>query len=373
MINVFQPSLGAHELEAVARVFDSNWIGKGPKVKEFEEAWAEHLNVPSENVVSTTSATEALFQVCQLIRFYRTDEVIMPAISFVGAANAVLAAGARPVFCDVDERTLNPSLSDIRALYTKETAAVILLHYGGVPPADLVDIACWCDEHGIILIEDCAISPASRLDGVACGVFGDYGIWSFDPMKILSAGSGGMIYCREPVDVETLRGQMNLGMTSASGFSSGQDSRWWEFNVNVPGRLATMNDITAAIALEQLGFLPFYVARRRAIHHLYDHLLGDSVVKPPPIEESEYGLESSYYAYWIQHPDRDGLAAHLKRSGVYTTFRYYPLHRIPLYGVQRILPNSERAAANTLLLPLHQSLSNADVETVASLVAGYEL
>ena len=156
-INVFQPSLGAEELEAVRRVFESHWVGKGRCTERFEANFANHLNVPRELLRSTNSCTEGLFQVMALLEIGPDDEVILPSISFVGAANAVMARGARPVFCDVNPRTLNVECHFVEEQITAKTKAVIVLHYGGVP-CPLEAIAQLAHRHGIMLIEDSACS-----------------------------------------------------------------------------------------------------------------------------------------------------------------------------------------------------------------------
>ena len=109
MINVFQPALGAEELSAVRQVFDSNWVGKGAITEQFESLFAKHIGVERGLVQSVSCCTEGLFQSMILLDIGPGDEVILPTISFVGAANAIVSCGAKPVFCDVDKRTLNPT------------------------------------------------------------------------------------------------------------------------------------------------------------------------------------------------------------------------------------------------------------------------
>ncbi|MCI0688662.1 MAG: DegT/DnrJ/EryC1/StrS family aminotransferase, partial [Sporichthyaceae bacterium] len=133
MINIFQPSLGELELAAVRQVFTSNWLGRGARVAEFERAFAHHLGVGPHLLTSTNSCTEATFLAMELADIGPGAEVVLPTISFVGGANAVAARGARPVFCDVGSRTLNPSVTDVEAALTPRTKAVLLLHYGGYP------------------------------------------------------------------------------------------------------------------------------------------------------------------------------------------------------------------------------------------------
>lgn len=363
-IQVFQPELREAEAAAVARVFASNWVGRGKLVQEFEAKWAEHIGVKPEHVVSINSATEGLFQIMDVLDIEAGDEVILPSISFVGAANAVAAKGAVPVFCDVNRETLNPTADHIREKMTNRTQAILLLHYGGVPAEEIEEIA----KLGPSLIEDSACSPASTWNGKACGTFGEFGVWSFDAMKILVAGDGGMVYCEDLADAKWLRQQAYMGLGTESGASSKVDKRWWEFEVECAGRRSIMNDITAAIGLEQLKKLKDdFVGRRRMIHGEYNEgLYREKWLKLPPC--MELAAESSHYFYWIQLPNesiRDRLAAHLRKKGIYTTFRYYPLHLVEFYGHEGgPLPGAEAAAKTTLCLPMHQGLSNSDVQRV---------
>ncbi|MFI0366582.1 DegT/DnrJ/EryC1/StrS family aminotransferase [Actinomadura sp. 1N219] len=368
MINVFQPELRERELAAVAEVFDSNWVGKGSRTAEFEAAFAGHLGVAAERVMSVNSCTEGLFIAAALSGAGPGDEVVLPTVSFVGAGNAVASLGATPVFCDVDPRTLNPTLDDVTAVVTPRTKAMILLHYGGHPGA-VAEIAEFCRERGIFLIEDAACAVASTVDGRACGVFGDVGVWSFDAMKIVVAGDGGMLTARDPDLVARARKLAYFGLEQFSGFSQAKqyDTRWWEFQVSSFSRRSIMNDILSAIGLVQLDRLAEFVSRRGAITARYDRALADvdGLRLPPPLPA---GHSSSHYLYWVQMDPaiRDGVAHDLYERGVYTTFRYAALHQVAAYGSRARLPKAERAVAETLCLPLHQSLSEEDVDQVTA-------
>ncbi|WP_372347705.1 DegT/DnrJ/EryC1/StrS family aminotransferase [Streptomyces sp. KL116D] len=115
MINLFQPQVGAEELAAIAETFEDKWLGHGPRTQAFEAAFAEHIDVPAEHVVFINSGTSGLFLALESLDLKDGDEVVLPSLSFVAAANAVLSCGARPVFCDVDPRTLNPTVEGHRA------------------------------------------------------------------------------------------------------------------------------------------------------------------------------------------------------------------------------------------------------------------
>lgn len=369
-IQVFQPSLGREEMEAVCQVFYSNWVGKGPITDQFEAAFAQHINADRTHVCSVSCATEGLFQAMELLEVGEGDEVILPSISFVGAANAIAATGARPVFCDVNSRTFNPHVDHIGRVRTPKTRAIILLHYGGVP-CDMVPILDFSQAYGITIVEDSACSPASTYFGQACGTIGDIGIWSMDAMKIVVAADGGMMHFDTATMAERAERQMFLGLNNASGMAAAAAGAhaWWQFDVTCFGRRAVMNDVQSAIGLEQLKKLPAFVERRRAIHEYYDQKFDDVgwITCPPPIPE---GCASSYYFYWIQVSAavRDDLAHYLKERDIFSTFRYYPLHRIPIYCSRERCTMADLAADMTLLLPLHNGLSDAEVETVIETV-----
>jgi dTDP-4-amino-4,6-dideoxygalactose transaminase len=370
MINVFQPELRDEELAAVKAVMTSNWTGRGQVTDRFEAAWAAHLGVARDRVTSVTCCTEGLFQSVAAAGVKAGDDVVITSISFVGAANAVLAAGARPVFADVDARTLNPTLSHIEECLTPRTRAVLITHYGGIAIADTQAIAALCRDRGISLIEDSACAPASRLpDGTACGTAGDFGVWSFDSMKMLSTGDGGMIYCKGSTQAAALNLDLYLGLGTTSAISKTGD-RWWEFDVARPGRRAIMNDLSSAIGLEQLKKVDSFAARRRHVAKAYnDGLSKHAWLTSPPAELLD-GHAVPYF-YWVQTAPqhRNQLASFLRERQVYVTFRYYPLHRLPIYRHDgRPLPGTELASDTTLLLPMHQGLSEDDIAKVVSLV-----
>ncbi|UUU30195.1 DegT/DnrJ/EryC1/StrS family aminotransferase [Streptomyces sp. CA-210063] len=372
MINLFQPQVGAEELDAVARVFEDHWLGHGPRTKTFEAEFAEHLGVAADHVVFINSGTAGLFLAVESLNLQHGDEVVLPSLSFLAAANAIVTSGASPVFCDVDPRTLNPTLEDVERALTDRTRAVIVLHYGGYP-GDIVRIADLCRERGVTLIEDAACSVASRVEGRAVGTFGDLTMWSFDAMKVLVTGDGGMLYAKDAVQAARIRRLAYHGLAQPSGFGHAKVSaRWWELDVPEPGRRVIGNDLTAAIGSVQLRRLPEMIARRREIVALYDRELAglDGVSLPPPLPA---GHESTHYFYWVQMDPgiRDQVAGDLLADGIYTTFRYAPLHKVPAYRRTAVdLPASDWVSDRTLCLPLHPGLTDEDVLTVVASLRG---
>lgn len=372
MINLDQPSLGAEELEAVRRVFASNWLGKGKLTAQFEQEFANHLRVPREHLRSSNSCSEGLFLSLKLVGIGPGDEVVMPSISFVASANAAVERGAKPVFCDVDRRTLNATAEAIEVVLTPRTRAVMLIHYGGLP-ADMDPILELLRPRGILIIEDSACSVASLYKGRTCGTMGDIGVWSFDPAKILVTGDGGMVFCADLGMAHRAELELNLGR-SKSGLANVAASRWWEFDVFCAGRRSNTNDICSAIGLEQIKKLSAVLDRRREIDLFYRRELADlEWLTPPP--EVPPDCRSSHYFYWIQvagEGRRDRLATYLRDKGIYTAFRYHPLHRVSFYGAtEQSLPCTEQVAEETLLLPMHQSLSDADLQKILEAIRAF--
>lgn len=364
MINVMQPTLGREELEALEKTFASNWIGKGKKVAEFEEMYAKHIGSTKANVLSTNCCSEGLFSSMHLCDIKQGDEVILPSVSFIGAGNAVCAHGAKMVLCDVDKRTLNARACDIEKVITKKSKAILLLHFGGIP-CEMDEIMDLAKTYNLKVIEDCAAGVCSNYHGKALGTFGDIGMWSFDAMKILVCGDGGMLHFNDPALRERAEKWLYFGLETKSGYENSVAQKWWEFDVSSYGHRAIMNDVTATIAIEQYKKLPMYMAKRKAVHDYYTENLKDLawIDLPPEIPEN---CTTSYYFYHIQikNGKRDELATFLRQNDIYTTYRYFPLHRVPGYHADGYFPNTDYAADNTLCIPIHQSLSESEVEYI---------
>ncbi|MBU2249535.1 MAG: DegT/DnrJ/EryC1/StrS family aminotransferase [Gammaproteobacteria bacterium] len=372
MIQVFSNSLGENELQGVARAFESRWVGKGPEHDALERELAAFWRVANPaHVLLFNCATSAIYVALRTLGIGPGDEVIIPSVHFVACAGAVLERRATPVFADVDAHTLNVLPSEVERLRrkTRGVRAVIVNHYGG-HPCDLEAVRDALPP-GAFLIEDAANAVASTYHGIACGTVGDVGVWSFDAMKELVMGDGGALFCASLPNAERARRLRYLGLleattSGAAAAGAGRD-RWWAYDVVEPSGRFISNDILAAIGRVQLQRLPGFIARRREVWEFYQkHLAGVGDLRLPL--EPPAGCTTSYYLYWIQTARRDDLARHLLERGIYTTFRYYPLHLVQRFGGGERLPSAERAAAVTLNLPLHQNLSEGDLWQIVAAV-----
>ena len=354
MIQMFSCSLGEEELDAIRRVFESGWIGRGKVCDQFEEAFARYMGVDRSGMFMTNNATAAL----NIAMNYMPEPIAVPVVNFVSCGS--FALNKRFVFTDVDKRTLCVT-KDIMARY-EDCRSVALLHYGGAPAdTDIFDRYC--------VLEDAANALGSFWeDNIACGTRGSFGVWSFDAMKILSTIDGGMLYAARDMlfkyrdSIEANR-YLGLSPSTRSGMDCTGKNRWWEYEImhKNTGRYIS-NDVAAAIGIVQLRKLPAMLLRRSQIVHHYNEELNRYVAIPPP--KCGYAR----YLYWIQTDKRDELARYLLDNGIYTTFRYYPLHKVFSSSSGNVFPNADWVADHTLCLPLHQNLTDSDVSMVVEKV-----
>lgn len=368
MINVFGSSVGAEEIDAVADVMRSQWMGFGSTVEAFEQRFRQRREL--DDFAMVDSGSNALLMAVTLLDLPAGSEVIVPSFTWVSCAQAVILAGCRPVFCDVDTATMNVTAEHVEQRITPRTAAVMVVHYAGLT-VDLDPIRAL----GFPVIEDAAHAVVSTYKGRPCGGVGDIGIFSFDAVKNLAVGEGGGITALDSDRMHRARRLRYCGI-GKSGFeaaasSAAGSSRWWESTVGEPFIKMLPTNISAAIGLVQLDRIDDLQARRAELWGLYDTLLGGDERIALPVGRSPFG-EHSYFTYCIKVDRRDELARHLLDHDVYTTLRYPPMHLYTTYGQTDVrLPNCELLNETALNIPLHPRLTDEDVERVCELVVGF--
>ena len=372
MIQLFSNSLGRQELKAVERVFGTRWVGMGKECRAFEEAFASHLG--TQRCLLVNNCTAGIYIALKSLGIGRSDEVIISTVNFVATAGAVVELGAKPVFADVDERYLNIIPDEIERLRTRKTKAVFLLHYGG-HPVRFDDIVAACGGR-LKVFEDSANSIDSTYHNRHCGTLGDAAVFSFDAMKTLVMCDGGAVVFKDQRHYQKALPLRYLGLVTEtrSGFDTmGRgNQRWWEYDLEtVSGRFIS-NDALAAIGRVQLARLEGFVARRKKIWQYYQREFSKIAgIEIPP--EPLAATTSSYYLYWIKVGSRrDSLAKYLIDKGIYCSFRYFPLHLVPYYRSEGVrLPHAEKINKTTLNIPLHQNLSDSEVDYIVSTVRSF--
>lgn len=361
MISVFGSLVGDEEIANVVACMKSQWMGFGKHVDLFEQKYRTKYNLPSFAMVD--SGSNALFMAVTLLDLPPGSEVIVPSYTWVSCAQAVILAGHKPVFCDVDLHTMNVRAEDIQDRVTYKTAAVMVVHYAGLA-VDMDPILVL----GYPVIEDAAHAVDSTYKGQPCGAIGDVGIFSYDAVKNLTVGEGGGITAREPARIERAKVMRYCGI-GKSGFdsavsNSGGKARWWEYNIQEPFIKMLPTNLAAGIGLAQLDRIDALQARRKEIWDTYQRELAAVPDLITPLDAGT-GERHSYFTYCIRVPHRDDLAHYLLGDQIYTTLRYHPLHLNPLYEQTDVrLPNCEQLNQDALSIPIHPRMTDEDVEKV---------
>ncbi|NLW95204.1 MAG: DegT/DnrJ/EryC1/StrS family aminotransferase [Chlamydiae bacterium] len=367
-IQLFRPELGAEELEAVRQVFESKWLGLGPKTAEFEKAFASYIG--AGHVVGTNSCTAALELAVKLLDPSPGDEILVPAITFVSTAHVVVYNRCRPVFVDVDPATLNISPEDLRRKITSKTRAIVLVHYSGRPAEmdAILEIA-----GDIPVIEDCAHATGAFYRGRHVGSFGRFGCFSFHAVKNLTMGEGGAITMGDLESAQRAKRLRWLGIDKGTWDRTPDNkSYWWEYNVDEIGLKCHPNDILAAIGLVQLGKLKRMNDRRREIVARYRRAFADLPwLEMPPDDDEVHRSAWHICAIRCRGVDRDNLSVYLREKQIFTGVHYKPIHLYRCYGWQPPLPVAEAVFPRLLSLPNHSVLTDAEVERIIDAVVAY--
>ena len=316
-------------LAAVRDVVASGWWSAGPRVAEFERAFAAFVG--AEHAIAVSSGTAALHLALVDCGCGVGDEVILPSLNFVAAANAVRHTGARPVFCDIranDDPNLDPG--DLEAAAGPRTKAIVALHYAGFA-CDMDAVLALAAERELVVIEDAAHAPGALYGGRACGTLGHVGCFSFFANKNLPIGEGGMVVTDDAGVAERVRRLRSHGMTTMTwdrerGHAAGYDVVATGFNFR-------MDEIRAAIGLVQLGRLPAAnAARARLAAHYWDRLHAAGLTMAPDDPAAREG--GAHHLAVVVLPDgaeRAQIRADLAARGIQTSVHYPPIHRFTAY------------------------------------------
>jgi perosamine synthetase len=363
VIPVFRPKMNKEEiLSELSKIFDSGWIGLGPKTAEFEQRFAEYVGV--KYAVGVNSATAALHLANAVLGIGPGDEIIVPSMTFVSTALAPLYCGATPIFADIEEDTLCVEPADVEKKITARTKAIIPVHYGGH--------ACRMDEimeiaktHNLYVIEDAAHSCGGRYKGRMLGSIGVMGCFSFHAVKNLPTGDGGMITTNDERIYHELKKLRWVGIDKDTWDRSGKKGYSWQYSIDKLGFKCHMNDITAVIGLAQLKVLDDHNQIRRKYARKYDGVFKSIDWIETPVEKNY--TYSARHNYIVKVPMRDELNEYLCAKGISTGVHYEPIHHFKVFGnVQTDLPVTERIWMSLLTLPLYPDMTDGEFDKVTT-------
>jgi perosamine synthetase len=365
------PMIGPEERNAVADVLAGPVLVHGPKATEFEQAFAQFAGAP--HAVSVSSCTAGMHLMYFVLGYGPGDEVIVPAQTHVATAHAVELTGAKPVFVDAEPTTGNIDISKIEAAITKRTRAISVVHYLGVP-VDMPKVVEIARKHKLFLLEDCALSPGAKVDGVHTGLLGDAGVFSFYPVKHMTTAEGGIIILRDPDLAARLRLRKAFGVDRTHGerkVPGVYDAVALGFNYR-------MSEIHAAIGIEQVKKLSGFLAARARNHQALTSALSGIrglTVLPAPMGR----LTSCHYCLSVVLDDgladkRPQIMEELTAQGVGSSVYYpQPVPRMTYYREKygydpASFVNAARLSDQSIALPVGPHLSTDDMNEIAAVL-----
>ena len=351
-IKLFDPIIGNEEEKSVINVLKSHFWASGSgegHVQEFENEFKNYVN--SHDCIAVNSGTAALNLALSLIDI-KNKEVILPSLSFISTAHAILVNGGKPIFVDVEPETLCISPNDIQKSITTKTAAIIPVHFGGMP-CNLKNIQDIAKKYNLAIMEDAAHAVGTTYNNKKIGSHGTAVCFSFHPIKNLAMPTGGLISINHKTHKQfrkMLLARRWCGITDRIGS---------EYNVRELGWNYYMNEFSAAIGLAQLKKLDRLNNIRKNIAKFYD--------KQIDVEhKTAFNKDCSYHLYWILVKNRKKFREKMWQVGIETGTHYKPIHTTKMYQTHVVLPNTEKIGKQIVTIPIHPNLKNFEMDKIAS-------
>ncbi len=363
------------DIDAVVKCLRSEWLTTGPLVKEFEGALASFCGV--RYAVTLSSGTASLHALINAMSIERGDKVIVPAITFVATANAVLFQGATPIIADIDPNTLLIDPKDVERKITDRTKAVIAVDYAG-QPCDYDELLTICNKYNIYLISDACHALGAQYRGNYMGTFGKGAVFSFHPVKHITTCEGGAIATNDKDIYERSIMFRNHGIDI--DFRQRQKREAYDYNMVMLGWNYRLSDVQCALGLSQLRRLRKWIEKRRYLAALYRELL-KGIDEVAPLVELPYRV-NSFHLFVIRvlpHGLRDKVFQFMRRRGIGVNVHYKPIHHHKFYQeyykqyysngqLHDIAPNAQMVSSQILTLPLYPALNDKDIKYVVEVL-----
>ncbi len=359
-----KPYMSEKAIKSAVSVMRSGWLAHGKKVTEFESLFAEYTGV--KRAVSLNSCTSALQLVIQALGI--TGEVIVPSFTFVASANSIVTAGAKPVFCDIDFDTCNMSIGSLESLITKNTEAIMPVHFAG-QTCKMDAIMKIAKKHGLAVIEDSAETIGGTFKGKKAGAFG-IGCFSFFPTKNMTTAEGGMVTTNDTALAD------KISRIRAHGIKRTPGNPAWKREAFYAGYNYRLNNVLAALGVEHIKILDRLNDKRRALASAYNKALKN--VPGLSFPKEDRGCTHVYQMYTVKLLDRainrDSVVNALNASGIEASVHFDPPVHLQSYYRKKCylpspLPVTEKVSGSIITLPMHPSLSFRDITLVSKKLA----
>jgi perosamine synthetase len=358
MIPIYQPYLYGREKEYVNKCLDTSWISsKGEFIGRFENTFAEYIG--ATYATSVCNGTVAIHLALEAIGIGQGDEIIVPTLTYIASVNTIIQAGAKPVFVDSLENSWQIDPEDVIRKITPNTKAVMVVHLYGLP-CDMDSITTICEEHHLLLVEDCAEAFGSRYKGRHVGTFGDVATFSFFGNKTITTGEGGMVVSKDKSVMDKAYHLKTQGVSPTR--------EYWH---DVMAYNYRMTNLCAAIGLSQLEQANDIISRKRQVADWYKEGLSGLPLKT---HDELANTEHSFWMCSIALDDstlRNPLRDHLKQAGIETRPLFYPAHTMPHCATSEFFPVAESLSARGLNLPSYPGLNRQDCDVIVNAIRGF--
>jgi dTDP-4-amino-4,6-dideoxygalactose transaminase len=367
------PDIGEEEIEELLDAIRSGWVTTGPKVSVLQDRLAEYLGVPYVRCLS--SCTAGITLALRVVGVGPGDEVLVPSMTFVACANAVVHLGARPVLVDSDPVTGLIDLDDAERRVTSRTKVLLPVHLAGFP-LDMDAVNAFRDRHGLAVVEDAAHAIGAEWNGRRVGAFGNLTAFSFHATKNMTTFEGGALAIADEKLAERVERLAMHGLTRSSWARHGHSAPA-AYDVPEPGFKFAMHDIAAAVGIHQLGRLDGWIERRRELADVYDARLEGLPLELPPRPQN--GARHAHHLYMVRLTDRmwgerDAVGEALRDRNIGSSVHFRAIH-LHSYYRERLgiaaddLPAASDLAGRSLTLPLFPAMHEEDVADVSRALA----
>ena len=352
-IKLFDPIITDNEIKATVKVLKSHFWASGSgsgNVKKFEESF--NMYIGSQKSLAVNSGTAALHLALSLCDI-KNKEVVLPSLSFVSTAHAVMYNGGKPIFADIDPVTLNIDPNSIEEKISKNTKVILPVHFGGLS-CELNLIQKLCKNNDLSLVEDAAHATGSLYKGKKIGTHGSIVCFSFHPVKNLAMPTGGALSLNGKNSKKfekSIRSLRWCGISNRKGV---------EYDVSTLGWNYYMNEVSASIGLVQLKKLDNLISIKKNIAKRY---LDELYVEKMPFDKN-----CSYHMFWIRVKNRKLFMNKMTQHGIETGIHYNPIHKMSFYNSKQQLPNTESVFNELVSIPIHANLSDSSVSKIIKYV-----
>ena len=365
MISVFEPDINFSDIWYVLKnLYNKNISGTSPVVMEFEETLA--IKFKRKYALSVSSGSVALDLMLNLAGVNEDDEIILPSFTIISCLSAVIRVGAKPVFCDVDEKSWNMTLKNVKECVTENTKAILMVHTYGLT-AEGIEISNFCKERGITLLEDAAEAHGQNISGKLCGSFGLISSLSFYANKHITTGEGGVVLTdSEEIYLKGLQ-MRNLDFTSKKRFQ--HNNLFWNYR---------MSGLQAALGLSQIKRIEKVIRDKKKQGESYNRVLKQYSKYIDLPKKNINTVENHFWVYGVVlkiDGIRDQVMERMFSKGIETRPFFWPLHKqdaLPLPYKDKIvnLPTSENLGKNGLYLPLGKNITTKQIAYIAESLIG---